>query len=310
MSPVLGRPQRAPRSSPVAPGARALSRGRDHGDQKADQRTKSNWTCRGRAHEGRATRHTRSARRRPQPRRDIRCQATTTTSANTHHTKKAYGTRAGWVRGGTTADTEERKMPQYTTERTRRAKTRANTPGEHTNTTLGKDTSEQGARGHRQCILARILVNKHQGATDTAHTTHRACTTVFQRREATKTAHTTRQLLHTGDQAQRGQGHRKRKVPGASTGEQLPSGQGHRTHKKQARTPVNKRQVAMDTAYRIRPARTRVDKHQEATDTAHRTDCAHAPVNMPQVAMDIANAVNKRQWPQTSHIQPPRRAHW
>ena len=117
MSPVFGRPQRAPRSSPIVPGARGFGRGGKHGDQKADPRTKRNRTSRGTAHEGRATRHTRSARRWPQPRQDTCCQATTTTSANTPHTKKAYGTRARSAHRGTTAETEKRKTPQHTTER-------------------------------------------------------------------------------------------------------------------------------------------------------------------------------------------------
>ena len=51
--------------------------GRHHGDRKADRSTQSDRTGRGAAHQRGATRHAREARRRPQPRHEDRCQATT-----------------------------------------------------------------------------------------------------------------------------------------------------------------------------------------------------------------------------------------
>ena len=77
MSPVLGRPPRAPRSRPVNPGAKAPGMGKG---TTASGKPTSAPRATGPDEAGRprgATRHAREARRRPQPRHTYRCQATT-----------------------------------------------------------------------------------------------------------------------------------------------------------------------------------------------------------------------------------------
>ena len=89
MSLVLGWPPHAPRSRPVNQGARAPGRGRHNGYRKADWHTASDRTGPDRAHQRRATRHAREARRWPHPRHRTRCKGTTTNQRNTHHKRKA-----------------------------------------------------------------------------------------------------------------------------------------------------------------------------------------------------------------------------
>ena len=79
MSPVLSPPPGVQRSRRVIRGAKASGRGRHYGNGKADRSTESDRTRRCVAHQAGATKHTREACCRSQPRHTDRCQATTAT---------------------------------------------------------------------------------------------------------------------------------------------------------------------------------------------------------------------------------------
>ena len=100
MSPVLGRPPRAPCSHPVKPGGKPPGWGKAprRRESRPEHRERPDRTRRG-APRG-ATRRAREACRRPQPRHTDRCQATTATGCRKpgqraqHATKHSTGTGA------------------------------------------------------------------------------------------------------------------------------------------------------------------------------------------------------------------------
>ena len=69
--------------------------GRHHGDGKADRSTESDRTGRGAAHQRGATRQATEARRRPQPRHQDRCQATTATGCRKPGKRAQHTTNRG-----------------------------------------------------------------------------------------------------------------------------------------------------------------------------------------------------------------------
>ena len=73
--------------------------GRHHGDGKANRSTESDRTGRGAAHQRGATRHAREARRRPQPRHEDRCQATTATGCREPGKRAQHTTNSGTGQG-------------------------------------------------------------------------------------------------------------------------------------------------------------------------------------------------------------------
>ena len=73
--------------------------GRHHGDGKADRSTESGPTGRGAAHQRGATKHAREARRRPQPRHEDRCQATTATGCREPGKRAQHTTKRGTGQG-------------------------------------------------------------------------------------------------------------------------------------------------------------------------------------------------------------------
>ena len=68
---------------------------RHHGVRKADRSTESNRTRRGAAHQRGAMGHARQARRRPQPRHEDRCRATTATWCRESGKRAQYTTNRG-----------------------------------------------------------------------------------------------------------------------------------------------------------------------------------------------------------------------
>ena len=86
------------------------SEGRHHGDGKANRSTESDQTGRGAAHQRGATRHAREARRRPLPRHEDRCQATTATRCHKPGKRAQHTTNRGTGEG---ANDSQAPMPAH-----------------------------------------------------------------------------------------------------------------------------------------------------------------------------------------------------
>ena len=120
---------------------------RHHGDGKANRSTESDRTGRGAAHQRGATRHAREARRRPQPRHEDRCQATTATGCRKPGQRAQHTMNHGTGTGARQQPTHTPHTPARSGGAQPKPGARAHTPTTHTPARSG-GVQEEHAHQH------------------------------------------------------------------------------------------------------------------------------------------------------------------